>query len=194
MIVNFDYVSDGYFMILLWFMKEVCMGGVYEYLFLYYFNDQVDMWDYLYIDIYLVCEEVGVGWSIVMGSIMWYWFCDEVGVEVMMDYLIYLVGSFDIIIDMWVYVIFVVDLVSFVIYVDGIFVWDSDYGFYGFLGQNLVWLLFGVLNFFFFLSGIFNFMMDLFFGGCIDCDGDCYFYGKFVLFQIYEGFVMVVQV
>jgi hypothetical protein len=192
-IANFDYASDAHFTISLWFTKEACTGGVYEYLFSHHFNDQADTWDHSYIDIYLACEEAGAGWSTATGSIMRYWLRDEAGVEAMMDYSIHSAGSFDTITDMWVHAILVVDPASLVTYADGTLVRDSDYGFYGSPGQNSARPSPGVLNPPFLPSGTFNLMTDLFLGGRIDRDGDRHFHGKLALFQIYEGPVTAVQ-
>jgi hypothetical protein len=138
---SFDYATDGQFSIGIWFTKESCTGGIYEYLFSHAAhavravepfstpnsrlnppNPNVHM--------YLGCEGSGGGWSELGGSIVRFNIYDDAGTAAMFDYPAWNAASFDEVTNVWIHSLMAVDQSSITIFIDGEQADDSVFGFY----------------------------------------------------------------
>ena len=128
---NFDYARDGTFTISLWFTKEQCTGGAYEYLFSHHNNAEASyQWERSYVDVFLGCESSGGGFSTAGGTVIRTWMRDTAGHEACMDYPLHDAGAFDAITNVWVHTILTVSPSSLKTFDDGILVPDSEYGYF----------------------------------------------------------------
>eukprot|EP01052_Picozoa_sp_SAG31_P000049 SAG31_NODE_2_length_46263_cov_45.908043_19_plen_1319_part_00 len=189
-IANFDYARDGSFTMSLWFTKENCTDGVYEYLFSHHHNDDgPTTWEYSYVDMYLACEShPGGGWSTLEGTILRYWLRDTAGQEAAMDYSLHDAGSFDRITNVWVHTMLVVSPTSLQTFDDGTRVQDNLYGYYTSNPGNLANPTPGQLRRSF-VEGrtTFDLRTDIFLGGRVDRNEDRHFHGHLALFRLYTG-------
>ena len=117
---SFEYASDGQFSMGMWFTKESCTGGIYEYLFshaafavtavepfstpnsrLSPANPNVHM--------YIGCEGSGGGWSELGGTIVRFNIYDDDDHAAMFDYPAWTAASFDAVTNVWIHALMAVD-------------------------------------------------------------------------------------
>ena len=129
-IQNVPYAANGDFSVSFWFTKELCTGGIYEYLFSHH-HDSTASWDSSsFVNAFLGCEASGGGWSSSGGSVVRYNLRDESAHEASFDFRMHDAGDFDAITHVWMHVILSATRNALYTYVDGVLVPDDLYGYY----------------------------------------------------------------
>jgi hypothetical protein len=137
-ISNFDYTRGGQFSIGVWFTKESCSGGIYEYLFSHAkykmegFSTPTD--DHTNpnpnVHMYVGCEHSGGGWSNLGGTVIRFNLYDDANTAVMFDYPAWDAKSFSAVTNVWIHGLLVADKSNVGLYINGERVVDSIFGFF----------------------------------------------------------------
>ncbi len=138
---SFDYATDGQFSVGIWFTKESCTGGIYEYLFSHASHSVNAVEPFSTpnsrlnppnpnVHTYIGCEGSGGGWSELGGTIVRYNIYDDQGTAAMFDYPAWTAASFDEVTNVWIHSLMAVDQSVIKIFIDGEQVDDSAFGFY----------------------------------------------------------------
>ena len=148
---SFEYATDGTFSIGVWFTKESCTGGIYEYLFSHakYIDPEFSVPTGTpsspnpvppnpNVHMYLGCQHNGGGWSELGGTILRLNMYDDADTAVMFDYPAWNAESFDAVTNVWIHSSLVADVSVVRYYVNGEPVADDQFGFFiGNAGQGI---------------------------------------------------------
>jgi hypothetical protein len=180
-----QYAEDGEFTVSFWFTKQVCTGGIYEYMFSHQ-HDISETWDARsFVNVFLGCEEAGGGWSSAGGSIIRFNLRDETSHEASFDYPLHDAGDFDAITRVWVHVILSGQTTGFTTYIDGSRVEDSIYHYFSLSDSTSN----TALNHPSRLTPPmtrYQLLTDIYLGSRADLDTDRHFVGRIALLNLYD--------